>query len=168
MKPLLRYKLSVTWDESLLKLAEGFLRQDNLGDILDNTHKSQLGCGVSGGIEMAVHTARTLLYMHRLMAWLRIDSSNAFNSLFTLSLLRAVAKKVPILLPFLLSKYGLPSTMVFDGVPVTSQRGVNQGGPLSSHVFTLAFDAIPELIEQLFPEIICLAIMDDIYLFGEV
>ena len=125
-----------------------------------------MGCGISGGIEVAVHAARTLTHMFPMKAWLRIDSWNAYSSLFALCFLLAVAEKIPHLLPFLWNKYKQPSQMEFDGVPILSKRDTNQGGPLSGHAFTLAFDEVLEFICREFSDIVSLAIMDDLYCFG--
>ena len=70
---------------------------DNMSSLLA---PRQLGFGVKGGAEAAVHTARQ--YLHSLppdMLLLKLDFSNAFNSIRRDKMLLAVKKLLPELYP---------------------------------------------------------------------
>ncbi len=61
----------------------------------------QLGFGIKHGIEAAVHAGRLYLQnVQRGQAVLKLDFSNAFNTLSRDELLRAVKEQVPELYPF--------------------------------------------------------------------
>jgi len=71
----------------------------------------QLGVGIPGGCEAAVHSARTeaLPADHVVV---KMDFSNAFNSLHRVDMLEAVADRLPALYAFCFSAY-LPVHVVF-------------------------------------------------------
>jgi hypothetical protein len=70
----------------------------------------QLGFGVSGGAEAAVRVAR--LYLENSESgkvFIKVDFQNAFNTVRRDSILEAVAKHFPELLPFASSTVSRPS-----------------------------------------------------------
>ena len=74
----------------------------------------QLGFGVPGGAEIAVHATRRYLQSlppgHVLV---KIDFSNAFNSVRRDVILEAVQRHIPELLPCASSSYAAPSFLKF-------------------------------------------------------
>ena len=72
----------------------------------------QLGVGVRGGAEAAVHAARRFVCAKPPgCAFVELDFQNAFNSLRRDSKLEAVAAACPSLLPFVVSSYSAPSLL---------------------------------------------------------
>ena len=103
---------------------------------------AQLGVGTKGGAESLVHSARQYLQrMDDTRAFVKLDFSNAFNSIRRDAVLEAVAEHVPDLLPFANSVYGSPSQLWLDeDQQVASSEGVQQGDPLGPLLFCLALD----------------------------
>ena len=98
----------------------------------------QLGFGVVGGIEAAVHASR--IYLNHLpphQAMVKVDFKNAFNSLRRDKMLRAVKDHIPDLLPFVHSAYSSPSILLWNDVQVSSAEGIQQGDPLGPMLFCL-------------------------------
>ena len=96
----------------------------------------QLGVGVRGGCEAAVHAARS--YLEECFPGegvLKIDYKNAFNCVRREVVLNAVAVHIPDLLPFVLSSYASPSRLFFGEFVVVSGEGVQQGDPMGPLLF---------------------------------
>ena len=74
----------------------------------------QLGFGITKGAEAAVRAARRYVdNMQQGQLFLKIDFRNAFNTLRRDSILEAVARYFPELLPFTLSTTGHTSNLEF-------------------------------------------------------
>jgi hypothetical protein len=100
----------------------------------------QLGFGVPGGAEAAVHAARRYLdHIKQGQVLVKIDFRNAFNTLRRDSILEAVAKHFPELLPFALSTIDTPSDLLFGDFVLQSEEGAQQGDPLGPLYFCLTF-----------------------------
>ena len=117
----------------------------------------QLGYGVRGGAEAAVHAAR--LYMQDLQhrCVLKLDFRNAFNTLRRDKMLQAVQNFVPDLLPFVHASYSSPSSLFWSDKIIQSAEGVQQGDPLGPLLFCLT---IHPLVSQLKSEL-CVWYLDD-------
>jgi hypothetical protein len=125
----------------------------------------QLGFGVSGGAEAAVTAAR--LYLENSESgklFIKVDFRNAFNTVRRDSILQAVAKHFPELLPFASSSVSRPSVLQFASFALLSEEGAQQGDPLSPLYFCLV---IKELLDSMMSELV-LAYLDDIALSDEV
>src|SRR4029077_1467276 len=79
-------------------------------------------------------------------AFVKLDFSNAFNSLRRDALLEAVALHHPDLLDLALSSYGAPSELWVEDSILSSSEGVQQGDPLGPLFFCLALDAPLKLV----------------------
>jgi hypothetical protein len=99
---------------------------------------SQLGVGAKGGAEAVVHAARRFLDANvEGRAFVKLDFTNAFNSIRRDCVLEAVANSYPDLLPFVASAYGSPSTLWLGDNFISSEEGVQQGDPLGPLLFCL-------------------------------
>lgn len=103
----------------------------------------QLGIAVSGGSEAAVHAARRFIdSMPAGHAVVKLDFSNAFNSLHRNTMLNAVLQHIPEIYKFCLLSYGEPSILKFNNNSIISQKGIQQGDPLGPLLFCLAVHPI--------------------------
>ena len=103
----------------------------------------QLGVGVRGGAEVAVHAARSFLStMSTSEGLAKLDFSNAFNCVSQDAVLKSVAELVPSLLPFVICSYSQPAILQFGDWTLNSCEGVQQGDPLGPMVFSLAIKHI--------------------------
>ena len=103
----------------------------------------QLGVGVKGGVEAAVHAARRFisnLEAGDVMA--KIDFTNAFNTIRRDSMLEAVRYSLPSIYNFCKLSYGSNSWLNFKGTKIISQEGCQQGDPLGPLLFSVAIHSI--------------------------
>ena len=90
----------------------------------------QLGFGVPGGVNTAVHVSRIYLkHLPPQKVLLKIDFRNPFNSIRHDKMLEATEVHIPDLLQFVHSVYSIPSTLLWDGDQVLSSEGIQQGAP---------------------------------------
>ena len=123
----------------------------------------QLGFGVPGGCESAVHVARRFVEnIQPDQVLLKVDFKNAFNSIRRDSILEAVSKFTPALFPFVSSAYTQGSELVMGSFTVSSEEGAQQGDPLGPLLFCLV---VHDLISSLESELV-LGYLDDITLGG--
>jgi hypothetical protein len=103
----------------------------------------QVGVGVSGGCEAAIHATRRFLEsMSGDEVIVKLDFCNAFNTLRRDALLNAVSSKLPELYRFCHSAYGEASILQFGEHSITSAEGVQQGDPLGPLLFCLTLQPI--------------------------
>ena len=97
----------------------------------------QLGYGVRGGSEVAVHAARCFLSnMEDHQAVVKLDFTNAFNSIRRDCMLEAV-EKCPSLYSLVHSAYASPYNLLWEDRIISSVEGVQQGDPLGPLLFCL-------------------------------
>ena len=119
---------------------------EEMGDLLA---PQQLGFGVKGGAEAAVHALR--LYLcdpNPGKAVLKLDFQNAFNSICRDKMLDAVREHVPELHPFIHSAYSLPSSLFWSDKTIQSAEGVQQGDPLGPLLFCLSIHHMGTQLES--------------------
>ena len=118
------------------KVASGAVREE-MSTLLAPT---QLGFGVRGGVEAAIHAARQ--YLHLLppdYAIIKLDFSNAFNSVCRDKMLSAVLDLAPEPYQFVYSAYSAPSSLYWGDKILFSQEGIQQVDPLALFCFALPF-----------------------------
>ena len=111
----------------------------------------QVGVGVEGGIEAA--TATVWDYTHRHSGHdkvvLKIDYSNAFNTVCRSAMLNQTRKHLPQLSRFVEWCYVDPSSLVYGETVVDSQTGAQQGDPLGPLLFSLVVKDLTEKVRDL-------------------
>lgn len=128
-------------------------------------HPRQLGVGTAGGCEAAVHAARRYLSsMPNSHVVVKLDFSNAFNSLHRSDMLQAVLDRVPEVFSYCYSSYARPSRLFFGPYTVMSQEGPQQGDPLGSLLFS---NTAHPLLQSLSSDL-TLGYLDDVTLGGPV
>ncbi len=116
-------------------------------DIVELLSPSQLGFGVPGGAEAAIHSAR--IYLENLdhqSSVVKLDFRNAFNSIRRDKMLSAVSLYCPCLFHYVYSSYSSSSHLFWYDRLLSSCEGVQQGDPLGPLLFCLT---IHELVSQL-------------------
>ena len=125
----------------------------------------QLGFGVKGGAEAAAHAARQYVeHLTQQKALVKVDFSNAFNTLRRDTILEAVNTHFPELLPFASTTYEESSMLHFGKFVLSSEEGAQQGDPLGPLYFCLA---IHSLLSSLESEFVC-GYLDDITIGDDV
>jgi hypothetical protein len=111
----------------------------------------QLGVGVAGGCEAAVHAVRRFLSgSQKGDITVKLDFTNAFNSIHRDVVLKAVSDIAPELYCFCNSAYSSSSILKFGRFTILSQEGVQQGDPLGPLLFCLAVHPILSSLVSLF------------------
>ena len=97
----------------------------------------QLGVGTPGGCEAAIHAARRYLQsMTDKEVVVKLDFSNAFNSLHRSDMLQAIRDRAPELFLYCHSAYAQPSLLFYGSDIVMSQEGTQQGDLLGPLLFS--------------------------------
>ena len=134
---------------------------DQLGDFFAPI---QLGVGVKGGCEAAIHAARRFCStMSTEQILVKLDFRNAFNSINRETVLRAVAAHIPMLYAFCHLTYANHTSLLFGEDLISSEDGVQQGDPLGPLLFCLSIHPILAAFQS--PFIACF--MDDVTLGGD-
>lgn len=105
---------------------------------------TQLGVGAPLGCEAAVHAVRKYTHTNRGNDELivKVDLSNAFNSVTREVVLSQVSQRCPSALPLVRQAYAQPTPLFISDCAIWSCRGVQQGDPLGPLLFALAIDPI--------------------------
>lgn len=125
----------------------------------------QLGVAVAGGCEAAVHaTRRFIAKMGPDQAVVKLDFSNAFNSLRRDSMLFAVSDRLPQIYKFCWASYHSSSILQFGDKAVVSAEGVQQGDPLGPLLFCLTLHPLLTSLSSKLK----LGYLDDVTLGGNI
>ena len=133
-------------------------------DCLAYLKPRQLGVGVKGGAEALVHGARR--YLDNLPVnhvFVKLDFSNAFNSVRRDAMREAVALHAPSLLGYVDSAYGEVTLLKLGEFVIDSAEGIQQGDPLGPLLFCLT---IQPLLLGIQSELVS-GYLDDIGIGGE-
>ena len=104
----------------------------------------QLGVGVQGGCEAAVHALREYIDDDRSQGHVvvKLDMKNAFNSVRRDRVLEVCYSRAKSLYHLVNMAYGKPTNLLFGDDIIASSTGVQQGDPLGPLLFALAVDDI--------------------------
>ena len=125
----------------------------------------QLGFRVRGGIEAAVHAG--CHFLHNISpgeALIKLDFSNAFNSVRWDCMLRSVLDTCPSIFPLVCSAYSSSSSLFWEDKVLLSAEGVQQGNPLGPLLFCLTLHQFIIPLKSSFH----VAYLDDLTLGGSV
>ncbi|XP_065313967.1 uncharacterized protein LOC135923246 [Gordionus sp. m RMFG-2023] len=101
----------------------------------------QLGVGIPGGCEAAVHLTRIHLENNpKNESLVKIDFSNAYNTLSRNTFLHSTCFHFPAYTKFLFSCYQSPTILQFNKEKILSVEGIQQGDPLGSILFSLGIN----------------------------
>ena len=141
------------------KIAGKMVRSE-MADLLS---PRQLGFGVQGGAEAAVHAARTYLSsMPSDHALVKLDFKNAFNSTRRDRMLEATLSFAPDIFPLVYSAYSAPSHLFWGDRLLSSAEGVQQGDPLGPLLFCLTLFPLSQRLSSRF----CVCYLDDVSIGG--
>ena len=149
---------------ALRRLASKLANSFGLSRISKYLSPRQVGAGIAGGCEAAVHASRR--YLENLQegkVLIKLDFSNAFNSLHRGEMLRAALERVPELYPFIFSAYSSSSSLLYGASTVLSNEGPQQGDPLGPLLFC---NTIHPLLVSLKSEL-AIGYLDDLTLAGD-
>lgn len=149
-----------TWRRIAAKCANTFA----LSKLTDYFNPLQLGVGIPGGCEAAVHSTRRFIEgMQADDVVVKLDFRNAFNCLHRDTMLKAVFEKVPELYRYCHQCYSQSSVLKFDHYSIYSHEGPQQGDPLGPLLFCLS---IHPLLDSLSSDL-RIAFLDDLTLGGK-
>jgi len=125
--------VGVTWRRLTSKLVNAALTSV----AMDHIHPYQLGVGVPGGAEAAISAARQFLDSSPNNVLLKLDFTNAFNTIRRDCILESVADISPEWYRYVKSSYEGSSSLFYEGNIVESAEGVQQGDPLGPLLFCI-------------------------------
>ena len=150
---------------TLRRLVAKIAGQMVVDDMADLLSPRQLGYGVKGGAEAAVHaTRRYLTNLPSGHALLKFDFKNAFNSVRRDRMLEAVQDLAQDIYPLVHSAYSAPSSLRWGGKIIQSAEGVQQGDPLGPLLFCLTLHRLCRRLRS--P--LCVLYLDDVSVGGPV
>ena len=111
----------------------------------------QVGVGIKGGLEAAVHTLSGFIESHGDnpdLCCVKIDFSNAFNECQRSTFLRRVQRDFPEIFAWCQWCYHCAGELRFGNISIKSTTGVQQGDPLGPLLFSLVVLDVLDSIGQ--------------------
>lgn len=102
--------------------------------------EGQVGVGIRGGLEAAIHASRYYIQEHHQntdLCLLKVDFTNAFNEVNREVFLDRVQEDLPELFGWTNWCYSRPANLFFGDHRITATGGVQQGDPLGPLLFSL-------------------------------
>ena len=150
-----------TWRRLAAKCANSYV-MSRLGDYFAPI---QLGVGVSGGCESALHATRRFMEsMPNEFVIAKLGFTNAFNNLRRDAMLEAVYKTVPEIYKFCHLSYSQPTKLRYGSRSISLEEGTQQGDPLGPLLFCIT---IQPLLFMLRSELV-VGYIDDITIGGHI
>ena len=120
-----------------------------MNSLRENLLPCQLGVGVRMGCESAVHATRSFIN-HSVdpKVLLKLDVSNAFNSIDRKTFIGEIATRYKSLYFLINEAFSNPSTLFAGEHRIPSSRGIQQGDPLGPALFALAVDKIAKNVSS--------------------
>ena len=112
----------------------------------------QVGVGVSGGLDAAIHALRVFLTDYGTdegLCCLKVDMANAFNACSREALLHRTREHLPELYSWVQWCYTCVGELRFGSHRIGSSTGVQQGDPLGPILFSLVLLELTENLRQL-------------------
>ena len=139
--------VSSVWRRLAAKCANTFASEKVAGFL----SPFQLGVGVKGGAEAAIHSARRYIDgLCRGKFLIKLDFSNAFNTLRRDSMLEAVLEDIPEIFNFCHLSYAENSILLFNEFKISSEEGSQQGDSLGPLLFALTIHPILQSLDSEF------------------
>ena len=112
--------------------------------VASQVDSKQLGVGAQLGCVGAVHAVRNFVerQSHRGLIMIKLDLSNAFNSVSREAVLRQATQRLPAAMLLITQDYAQPTPLYTAGNVIWSCRGDQQGDPLGPLLFALAIDPV--------------------------
>ena len=109
-------------------------------DIVEATAPIQVCAGIPGGVEAAVHAARSIFNEDKTEAILLVDAANAFNALNRKAALHNIQLTCPELSTYVINTYRKPAHLHVAGseTPILSQEGTTQGDVPALGIYSCA------------------------------
>ena len=132
---------------------------------------NDLGQGVKGGVEAAVHISRFLLHADANSFLIHIDVKNAFPTLSRAQIF-SILRDDPDIIPHILTHYSIDSSVVYtnrkDGLDIIIENltGIIQGDPLSGWIYDICWAKCLHSIRLAWPRFQIFTIHDDTYLYS--
>ena len=146
----------VVVSDVLGRLASKIVRQSQSDLFPDIFRGIQGGVGEASGIDRTIHLLREDLAHHsEKLDWgiLIIDFRNGFNEASRATTAAEVRARCPNMMPWFRFCYGRPIELVLsNGELIQGLKGVCQGDPLASFLFSLNMQPILDYIEQTWKE----------------
>lgn len=119
-------------------------------------YPNQQGVGVPNGAEAIVHTARNYLYSKLdsgdEAVMMKVDFSNAFNTIRRDVVLSEVKNSLQKLFPIMWQMYSTNTSLFYEDNVIQSEEGMQQGDPMGPIGFSLA---IQKVIRSLGSDVNC-------------
>lgn len=131
----------------------------------------ELSVGAKGGSEVLVHAVRAYLELNPTHVVLKLDATNAFNSLKREAILKQV-EKWPWLGPYIALRYGGPGEKRFEDregrkLVISGDCGLDQGDGVAPLLYAGAHSEVIETTQQQHPSVVIPNQADDAYLMGD-
>lgn len=112
--------------------------------VSEHLRPHQMGFAVRGGAEAIVHSARDFLLSpdNEDCIMVKLDYSNAFNSIFRAKMIQAVKIQYPKMFAFISQCYSTKSYLCYGNNIILSEEGVQQGDPLGPLLFCIMIQPI--------------------------
>lgn len=131
---------------------------------------AQVGVAVPGGAEKAIHTVRAWYHRHSTASHkvaVKLDFSNAFNTVSREAVLSAAGSHFPLLSRWATWCYRQPTRLQFGDWVVESRSGVQQGDPLGPLLFASALQPLAHELRHMGLDI-AVHYLDDGFLGGDI